>query len=270
MSDILHWSFDDNPILREKVFAEGFSRESGSTLPVAEFDNDSDFDISYDLVYTGPQSFTKDEYVYYGSVRISKETVNNGVYLKVREINQTGQDYHCERVHIDSECLCRNEPLLPLAAGKQWRIDITTKNQIDRATLDFGSMTETAILSGEGIHKKDNKGQWYKYCETTPGLPLVSNWALAASAGTLEREREYRFDRLNKLESFSPSHKIKFLGDFQAQLGSRRIELSGYIETGSSIIPYFYWVDGYGRLLIMRFGLCALIYNESPRIEREV
>ena len=57
MSDVLHWSFDDNAMLRKTVFSKGFSAAE-STLPAGAFDPSSDWANSYDLVYSGPQGFT--------------------------------------------------------------------------------------------------------------------------------------------------------------------------------------------------------------------
>ena len=58
MSDVLHWSFDDNVMLRKTVFPEGFSAAE-STLPTEAFDPSLDWENSYDLVYSGPQDFTE-------------------------------------------------------------------------------------------------------------------------------------------------------------------------------------------------------------------
>ncbi len=268
MSDILHWSFGDNPILKEKVFVKGFSAAE-STLPSSGFVPDGEWENSYDLVYTGPQLFTKDDYVYYGSLRISRCTVGDDVVMKVSEINQMEQDFRSARQHIVSECTCRNEPLLPLAQEVDWNINIRTKNQHDPLTKAYSEINETGRLKGGIIQKKDGGGKWYDYKKTDGDLPVVSNWSLLASVGGISGGNPLEFGYFSKLEKFSLGHKVRFLETFKADFGGREVVLNGYVHTGPSITPYFYWVDQNGRLLIARFALSALIFNKKPRIESE-
>lgn len=268
MSDTLHWSFGDNPILKEKVFAEGFSAPE-STLPSSGFSPEGDWDNSYDLVYTGPQSFTEDKYVYYGGLRIGKRVAGNVAALKIREINHMEQDFRSERQHIESECVCCNEALLPLAEGVDWNVSILTKNRRDPMTAAYSEINETGRLKGGVIEKMDGGGKWYNYKKIDRQLPVVGNWSLLASVGGIGGDKAIEFGYFHKLESYSAGHKVRFLETFKADFGGREVVLNGYVQTGPSITPYFYWFDEQGRLLIARFALSALIFNENPRIEKE-
>jgi hypothetical protein len=263
MNDELHWSFGDNPILRNKVFPEGFSKQE-STLPKSDFDINSDWRCSYDLVYTGPQPFDNDQYVYYGAVEISRKRVENGIALNIKEINQMGQDYRCERQYINTECLCMDRPMLPLGKDSVWKITIDTKNQMDGNVTGMGRMVEEGRIESGRVMKKDLSGKWY-CCFEAGRSPLVSNWSLLAS-GHDNSKKTVTFDYFNRLEEFAAGHRIKLLDTFEAVFGENQLSLNGCVQTGGSITPSFFWSDSYGRVLIARYGLCALVYNESPRL----
>ena len=268
MSDKLHWSFDDSPILTKKVFAEGFSANE-TTLPQSAFDSSADWENSYDVIYAGPQDFSKDDYVYYGSLRVGVRFEKERLTLSVRGIRQLNQDYRCERQYLQAESVCRRDDLFSVEEGAPWSLRLRLKNQRDPATKPYAEMDETGCVQQDGIEKNTFAGKRYTYRISNSGQPVVSDWALLASVQTLPRDREFQFGYFQQLERYAAGHRIRFLETIQASFGGHDMTLHGYAQTGPGITPSFYWVDDHGRLLIARFALSALVYNSNPRLEKE-
>lgn len=267
MGDKLHWSFNDSPMLVNKVFPEGFSAAQ-STLPGGAFDPASDWENAYDVVYPGPQDFSEDKQTYYGSLRITAQFKKDRIALGVRGIRQSGQDYREERQHMQADSICRRDPLFSLKADENWNLQLRLKNQVDPATKPYAAMNETGRLQSGKLEKQAAAGDWYTYRTVASGMPVVSDWALLAAVQTLPRDREFTFGYFQQLERFSPGHRIHFMETFAARFGDHDITLHGYAQTGPDIIPSYYWVDDHGRLLIARFALSMLVYNSNPRLEK--
>jgi hypothetical protein len=267
MRDKFHWSFSGGSIFK-KIFREGFSADE-SSLPQGDFDPGADWENSYDVVYVGPQSFTKDAHVYFGSLRVGAEFKIDRVNHNVSGIRQLNQDFNCERQHLQAECVCKRDELFSLKEGSVWRVENHLKNQRDPATLPYGRIDETGRLKPGRIEKTNAAGKWYNYRTIDAKVPVVSDWAMMAAVGSLRRNREYKFGYFPQLERFNAGHKICFVETFQARFGDRDIRLHGYAQTGPGITPSFYWVDDHGRLLIARFAVSAIVYNPKPLVERQ-
>ncbi|QHI68843.1 hypothetical protein [Tichowtungia aerotolerans] len=268
MKNKFHWSFGDSSILSGKVFQEGFSSVN-STLPQETFAPSSDWETSFDVVYTGQQNFTKDDQVYYGSLRMKVGVEKDRVRLAVSGIRQLEQNYKRERQHLLVETECRRDALCSLDPDREWTLHLCLRNQLDPLTRPYAEMNETGRLRDGRIEKKDAAGNWYTYRETVSGLPVVSNWALIAAIQSFPKDKEFTFGYFPQMESFADGHSIRFLETFQASFGGREITLHGYVQKGPGITPVFYWSDDSGRVLIARYALSALVYNPQPRLERE-
>lgn len=267
MVDRLHWSFADGPILASKVFPEGFSAVD-STLPAQEFSPQHDWENTYDVVYTGPPSFTQDSQVYYGSLTLTAKYEKNRVHLQAKGIRQLNQDFATEYQYLQAESICNCDKLHSLRSDSKWSVRTQLKNQLNPATKSYGQLEETGRLIPGKIEKMDAAGKMYVYRTVAPDVPIVSDWALLAAVAGLDRGPQHQFSYFKHLESFSLGHTVTFLETFSARFGKREINLHGYVHTGPSIAPSFYWVDDFGRLLIARFSLSMLVYNPRPLLER--
>ncbi|AQQ71580.1 hypothetical protein SMSP2_01956 [Limihaloglobus sulfuriphilus] len=267
MEDKLHYSFSDRGIL-EKVFNDGFSAQE-STLPEGGFDPESDWENSYDVIYTGPQDFTNESYIYYGSLRINTVFDKGGVIVKAAGIRQLEQNFNRERQHLHVRAECNRDRLFSLKDGSEWTLEAELKNQLDPAAAGFKKIKETGRLGRGRIQKKNAKGKWQTYAQTDPAIPVVSDWSLLAAVQLMPRSGEYSFNYFPQLERFHTGHSIRFLEIFQARFGGREVTLHGYAQSGEGITPFYYWVDDHGRLLIARFALSAFVYNSNPCVERQ-
>jgi len=266
--DKLHWSFCDNAIMLNEVFPRGFSAEE-STLPKSAFNPVEDWENSYDVVYAGPNDFTEDNKIYYGSLRIKAAFKKDRVNLNVRGIRQLQQNYRFERQHTQAEFTCCRDNLFSLKKDAVWSIKNNLKNRKDPATKPYAKIDETGRLLSDKIEKKTHSGKWFTYRKIDPKIPVVSDWALLAAIQKLPRDKVFKFGYFPQLERFASGHRIRFLESFRARFGKHEINLHGYAQTGPGITPFFYWVDDNGRLLIARFALSAIVYNPDPRVEKE-
>jgi hypothetical protein len=265
MSDVLHWSFDDNVMLQKTIFANGFSA-ADSTLPTGPFDPSADWENSYDLVYSGPQDFTEPNKYIYGSLRLGAQFSKDSVRLTVNSVRQTGQNFKHEREFLTTAFDCNRDALFSLKDTSSWKLEAETRNVQTASAAPFRNYFQKGSLDKGRIYKKGISGSSYLYREAE-AEPIVSNWALLAAVQALPRDRRLSFSYFEDLERFFPGHSVAFLQDFEATFDGRKVMLHGYTHKGPGIIPSYYWVDDSGRLLIARFGLSMLVYNAKPEID---
>lgn len=268
MADRLHWSFADSFTMVEKALPETLSAAK-STLPQGPFDPEADWQNSYDIVYTGFQPFAEDNKVYYGSLHIACRHDADRTRLNMHGVCQLQNWFKFERQHWRATCLCRRDMLYSLQPGSTWTVESRLKNQHDPATEPYAQFAEEGRLESGKIQKKTAAGEWYDYRAVPDTLPVVSNWALCAAVQILGRQQEYGFGYLAQLERFAPDHRIRYFETFDARFRDHDVTLHGYVQAGRGITPSFYWVNDQGRLLLARFALSALIYNPSPRVDKE-
>ena len=267
MSEKYHWSFDDNVMLRKTVFPKGFSAAE-STLPTGAFDPSSDWENSYDLVYSGPQGFTEPNKVVYGSLRLGATFANDRVRLTVNSVRQTGQHFRKEREFLTTAFDCNRDALFSLQDSSWWKLEAETRNVQSAPAAPFRNYRLKGSFKEGKLWKKGKVGQAYLY-RKPKGEPVAANWALLAAVQSMPRDRRFTFAYFEDLERFSAGHSIAFLEDFEAEFGGRKVMLHGYTHKGPGIIPSYYWVDDSGRLLIARFGLSMLVYDRNPIIDSQ-
>ncbi|MBT3381271.1 MAG: hypothetical protein HN742_06770 [Lentisphaerae bacterium] len=268
MGEKYHWSFNDNVMLRNTIFPQGFSAPE-STLPTAAFDASSDWESSYDLVYCGPQDFTEPNKVAYGSLTLGATFSGDRVRLTVNSIRQTGQHFRKEREFLTTAFDCNRDALWSLKDPSSWQLAAETRNVQSAPAAPSRNYTLKGSLKNGKLWKKGKTGRAYVYRQLEMGVPVVASWALLAAVQSMPRDRRFPFSYFEDLERFSAGHSIAFLEEFEAEFGGRKVMIHGYTHKGPGIIPSYYWVDDSGRLLIARFGLSMLVYNAKPLIDSQ-
>ena len=254
-------------MLRNTIFPNGFSA-ANSTLPTGPFDPSSEWENSYDLIYSGPQDFTEPSKYVYGSLRLGAKFSAEAVRLTVKSVRQTGQNFKNEREFITTSFDCNRDELFSLKDPSSWKVEAQTRNVQSAAAAPYRNCFQKGLLNKNRIYKKGAAGSSFLYRQTKR-VPVVSNWALLAAVQSMPRDQRFSFSYFEDLERFFAGHSIAFLETFQAQFGGRKVMLHGLTHKGPGIIPSYYWVDDSGRLLIARFGLSMLVYNANPMIDSE-
>lgn len=127
MREHYHWSFNDNPMLRDTIFPKGFSAPE-STLPTEDFDPSTNWENAYDLVYSGLQGFTEPGKYIYGSLRLGAQVSADSVRLKVNSIRQTFESFQRERIFLTTELICNRDDLFSLKDPSDWTLKTETRN----------------------------------------------------------------------------------------------------------------------------------------------
>ena len=186
----------------------------------------------------------------------------------VNSVRQMGQSFPKEREFLTTAFDCNRDELFSLKDPSSWKLEAETRNVQSAPVAPYRNYFQKGSLNKNRIYKKGSAGSSFLYRETK-GEPVVNNWGLLAAVQTMPRDRRLSFSWFEDLERFSAGHSIAFFEDFEAQFGDRKVMLHGYTHKGPGIIPSYYWVDDSGRLLIARFGLSMLVYNQNPLIDSQ-
>jgi hypothetical protein len=97
-----------------------------------------------------------------------------------------------------------------------------------------------------------------------PGA-YTSNWSLFDAVQRLGgREIEpVEFDMIEDLDLVKPGQRLTYWGTTEVELGGRTVRLTGYRQIGRGILPYHYWLDESGRLIMAHGGLRGFIFNPA-------
>jgi hypothetical protein len=102
--------------------------------------------------------------------------------------------------------------------------------------------------------------------------PLTSNWSLLDAVQRLpgKAAKPLQFALLEDLDLLKPEQRLTFRETTTVTLGGDRVRLRGYQQIGRGILPWQYWVDDAGRLLLAFSGVRALIYDTgAPAWEKK-
>ena len=95
-----------------------------------------------------------------------------------------------------------------------------------------------------------------------PGA-YTSNWSLFDAVQRLGGKpiEPIEFDMIEDLDLLKPAQRLTYWGTVEVELGGRPVKLTGYRQIGRGILPYHYWLDESGRLILAHGGLRGFIFN---------
>ncbi len=96
-----------------------------------------------------------------------------------------------------------------------------------------------------------------------PTAAAPSNWSVFDVVQRLPgREAQtLKFALLEEMDLLKPGQRRAFREEKQVELGGRRVRLRGYHQIGRGVLPWLYWVDESGRLLLAYSGVRAFLYD---------
>ena len=164
---------------------------------------------------------------------------DNAGFLKIERIGNSGETFelniHQEVVQtdaithiIDGTIKCRNNQL---ASPVEWKLQ-------SRFTGTDGKQI-TELLSGDN-------GKAAKGAERT-----TSDFCLFEAVQRLayDKESSVSFDLLEGMRLPKPRHRLLYRGIHPMKMDGADIPLHCFVQIGSGILPYEYWLDEHHRLL---------------------
>lgn len=152
---------------------------------------------------------------------------------------------------IDGKIKCRNNPL---ASPVQWKLQ-------SRFTGADGKYISELLSS--------NNGKAAEGMERTTG-----DWCLFEAIQRLAYDKEnlLSFDLLEGMSLKKSDHRLSYRGVTPLKMDGVDIPLHSFVQLGSGILPYEYWLDSRHRLLAVTSMNKAYILDEQAEkvIRREV
>ena len=164
-----------------------------------------------------------------------------------QEVVQTDAITHI----IDGKIKCRNNQL---ASPVEWRLK-------SRFTGTDGKHISELLSSDNGKAAEGTE-------RTTSDFCLFE----AVQRLAYDKESSVSFDLLEGMRLSKPQHRLLYRGISPMKMDGRDIPLHCFVQIGSGILPYEYWLDSRHRLLAVTSMNKAYILDEKAEqiIKREV
>ena len=141
----------------------------------------------------------------------------------------------------------------PLSTPGQWSFRTRVLDEAGRAIPDAGLSRRAAVENGK---LRVTTGE--DRTRTCPlDGPYTVNWALFDAVGRLPRGRfePIRFTLVDHFDQIKPGQTLVFRRALDASLAGRTVRLYGFDQTGRGVMPWTYWVDEKGRVVVALSGL---------------
>jgi hypothetical protein len=145
-----------------------------------------------------------------------------------------------------------------LSTPLSWTLDTQALDLEGRAVARVAVKEEGTLSGGELTVRFGDQTR-----RTQVPTPVTSNWSLLDAVQRLpgEAAKPPEFALLEDLDLLKPEQRLTFRETTTVTLGGRPIRLRGTQQIGRGILPWQYWVDDSGRLLLAFSGVRALIYD---------
>jgi hypothetical protein len=176
-----------------------------------------------------------------GLMRIERAAARSGesFTLKVhREVVQTDGITNI----IDGTIKCRNDQWASLV---QWKVS--------SRFAGAGGKQITALSSRENSQTTEGEGR------------TTGDWCLfeAVQRLSFDRQRSLSFDLLEGMSLSKSGHRLFYRGVYPTKMGGEDIPLHCFVQLGSGILPYEYWLDTHHRLLAVTSMNKAYILDDQ-------
>jgi len=190
-----------------------------------------------------------------GALALSRKPLPDGKIALTADLRLAERGGFERRTHATLTCAADR-----LATPLSWTLEshgldledkpITRADVTEKGTLADG---ELAVAFG---------GQTRK--QSVPS-PATSNWSLFDAVQRLPREKTQplSFTLIEDMDLVKPNQRLTFRETTTVALGGKTVRLHGYQQTGQGILPWQYWVDDAGRLLLAFSGVRAYILDPT-------
>lgn len=189
-----------------------------------------------------------------GSLRLRREPLSEGVRLHV-DLAVVEVSGYLRRLHAVLDCAAD-----AFCTPRSWKLTSQNLDRNDRPTTGT-AFTETGTIRGGRLEVRFAK----RTGKQEVPQPVTSNWSLFDLVQRLpaEKTRPLRFAVLEEMDLLKPAQRLAFRGTQQIELGGQKLRLRGYHQVGRGVLPWQYWVDDAGRLLLAFSGVRAFLYDPN-------
>jgi hypothetical protein len=241
---------------------EEYGALSGLEPPAGEFDPQQTWKHAYRLwmVSSGGLAPRPADMHYRGFLEIDRKPLpDGGIALRVHQ----SVLQHAPAVHDTTvEMTCAADDL---AGPRSWKLTHTVRDgrlqPVPEATVEqTGTLTNGSLRIAFG-------GTSATRSVELPAARATSNWSLFDAVGRLPRKKmpPLEFAMLHELDQIKESQRITYRGPGEHTLGGNTVMLHAYQHRGRGILPYSYYTDEQGRLLLAIGGLRAYILDSRVR-----
>jgi hypothetical protein len=149
----------------------------------------------------------------------------------------------------------------PLATPRRWSFAAEvfdgSGQVIPEASLDRRAVVENGklrITTGDGAARTVPLSGQY-----------TLNWALFDAVGRLPRKpfEPIRFTLIDHFDQLKPDQTLVFRRAIETSVAGQTIQLCGFDQTGRGVMPWTYWVDNQGRVVVAISGLEAYMLESA-------
>jgi hypothetical protein len=164
---------------------------------------------------------------------------------------------------------CANDPL---ASPRSWKLTHSVRDANLRPMPEAELNERGNVSSGPG-NKATVQIEHGDHTTTFEApLPLTANWSLFDAVQRMPQREgpPAKFAMLQECDLLKPSQQLTYRGVGQHALGGNSARLHHWQHVGEGILPYDYYTDAEGRLLVALSGLRAYIFDPNvPQLHKE-
>lgn len=150
-----------------------------------------------------------------------------------------------------------------ISENKQWmhltKVAIKARNNQYGTPLNWEAATEYIKAPGKGF--KEEVGAYQSSNLTNEKEDICLNFTLLDTVQRMKMEgvKELNFTLFDELDKEKKNHSIRYKEDTTIQIGGKTVEVHCYEQIGEGMLPWMYYVDANGRLLLAINGMRVLI-----------
>ena len=190
-----------------------------------------------------------------GFIRIRRQPETSGFLLSVEQqvINRGSVTVQRAEIH------CRNDAF---GTPIRWRLEFKLLAFPDLQPVPEARFSKSGLLQ-EGKIVTQRHGRTF---QRPVELPVTTGWGLLEALQRLAKERQQRlgpFTVLDELDKPKPNHTVQFRKNLALPLRGEPVPVHYYQQVGEAWLPWRYYLDGQGRLLVALNGPRAYILNPN-------
>lgn len=191
-----------------------------------------------------------------GFLRIQKKTRGEGRIFELH-VEQTVVQTDAMLNTIQAQMTCLNNEY---ASPVKWHLSSRFAGPAGDVLAELCT-TESVSIEGKTLTIETPKGILHRQVD----IPLTSDWSLfeAAQRWSVGEARHLRVAMLEGLHALKPEQHITYRGLARTGDGPGAARLFHFVQLGTGILPYEYWLDDRHRLLIVTSMNKAYILDDQ-------